>query len=115
MEALARKDARIAAVVGLEGVLQADVGARAGLDAVVAGELVPLEQVGVVEHEALGILVGQVVLPHAVLAGDDLADGLDDVRAVAGVGDPRIGDGDAGKRHAARELGIFRSQADRPD
>ena len=104
--ALAGEDARIPAVVRLEGILQADVGARARLDAVVARELVPIEQVGVVEHEALGVLVGQVVLPDAVLPRDDLADGLDDVRAIARVGDPGIGHRHAAQRHAPGERGV---------
>ena len=49
-----------AAVVELRGVLDADVGAAAAFDAVPAGELVDLEQVGVVEHQALRVFVGQL-------------------------------------------------------
>ena len=68
MEALAEHGARIDAVVGLEGVLHADVGARARLEAVVARELVDIEQQRVVEDQALGVLVRQAALVDPVLA-----------------------------------------------
>src|SRR6185295_9330219 len=107
MIALAGEDTSIATVVGLEGILQADVGARAGLDAVVAGELRHLEQIGVIEDEALGILVRQPVLLDRSLASDDLADRLDDMRATARVGHPWIGDGHAAECKTSGERGFL--------
>ena len=47
----------VAAVGEIGGVLEPVVEPRAALDPVVAGKLVPGEQIGVVEHEALGVLV----------------------------------------------------------
>ena len=54
------------------------------LQPVEARELVGFEQIGVIEDQALGVLIRQIALRELVLAGHDLADRLDDVRAVAG-------------------------------
>ena len=54
---LAEQDVDVAAAVELGGVLDADVGAAAAFDAVPAGELVDLEQVAVVEDQALRVFV----------------------------------------------------------
>src|SRR5690606_9325373 len=78
--ALPHENTGEAAAVRLEGILHADVGARARLDPVVTGELRELEQVRVVEDEAFRILVGQAALSARFLVGDDLADRLDGVR-----------------------------------
>ena len=61
-------------------VLGARVQAHAPFHAVVARELVPLEDGRVVEHEALGILVGQVAGVDLVGPGNELRDGLDRLR-----------------------------------
>ena len=102
VEALSRQHAGVAARVRLERILHADVGAGAGLEPVVARELRRLEQVGVVEYEALGILVGQTILGYLVLTRNDLADGFEDVAGTWTVRHPGIGDGYAAGRQAAR-------------
>ena len=92
----------MAAGEGLESILQADVGAGAGLKAVPAGEFVGIEQVGIVEDQALGVFDRERALIDVGCACDDLADGFDDVRSVRGTCDPRIGDGYATGCKAAR-------------
>ncbi len=69
-----------AIVVGA-GIAEADIGARAAFDAVVAGELVALEQRGGVEDEALGVLVGNGETADILLvrAHEHLRHRLDDM------------------------------------
>ena len=85
-------------------VLNADVGAAAAFDAVPAGELVDLEQVGVVEDQALGILVRQLADAGLVRPHDDLRDRLDGLGAPGLDADERIAVFEADRRHGA-ELG----------
>ena len=99
---LAGEDAGVSATVGLERVLDADVGARAGLDAIRTGELLDFEQVGVVEHHAARIFVGQRALGHAGLRIENLSDRRDRVRAHRAAGDPRVVDSHATRGEAAR-------------
>src|SRR5690606_27779957 len=100
LEALTGKKTGISAGVCLECVLDANVRPGAGLDAIVAGELVEFEQVGVVEDEALGVLIGQVALRRAFAARDDLADGFNGVGRVRTARNPGIGYGRAGTGNA---------------
>ncbi len=102
MVALACEKAGKSTVVRLIGVLQADVGARAGLNPVVPRHLVELEQVGVVEDDAARILVRQMPLGTRALARDDLGDRLDDMSAARRMRDERIGVEKAGRCNAAR-------------
>jgi len=55
---LAGDKIRMASVGEISGILEAIVKPRAALDAVIAGELVPGEEVRVVEDETLRIFVG---------------------------------------------------------
>ena len=75
--ALAEHGASIGAIRELRRVAHANIGAGAGLDAVVTGELVDVEQDGVVENQALRVLVGNLRLIDADRIGpaDDLAIG----------------------------------------
>ena len=75
--------------------------ASAALDAVPAGELVQAEQVGVVEDEALRVLVGSS--PIASRPGDDdLGDRLDRLGAPRLGADERIAIFQTDCRHAVR-------------
>jgi hypothetical protein len=56
--------------------LNTGIDAAAALDAVPAGELVDLEQIRVVEDQALRVLVGQRIILRLVGPQDDLRDGL---------------------------------------
>ena len=60
--ALAEHGAGIRSRDELRGVTHADIGACARLDAVIAGELVDIEQDRVVEHEAQRVFVRDVLL-----------------------------------------------------
>ena len=103
----------------LRGIANADIGAGAGLDAVVSGELVDVEQDGVVEDEALRIFVRDLRLIDAdrVRPADDLGDRLEDMGDAAGRADERIAilraaDGGAAHQRAAqlkigRRIGEF--------
>ena len=65
----------MSAVLSHQAPAQTDVGARAGLDAVVAGELVYVEQVRVVEDEAPTLFPVRDLAPDLTLAGiGDLVD-----------------------------------------
>ena len=97
VEALAEGRAGMEAVVGLEGILQAGVETRAGVDAVIAGRLGDVEQQALVEVQALGIFVRQQALVGPVhVARHDLHGRLDDVRRRRRVRNERIGIGQAG-------------------
>src|SRR4029078_1105448 len=54
---LAEDTVQLVAVVKRPGVLEADISARATFDTVVARELITLEKIGRIEHEALRIFV----------------------------------------------------------
>ncbi len=74
---LAGDDVGVTAALEVDGELGAVVRPQAGLEAVVAGKLVPVEQVGGVEDEALRIDVDQRSRADLVVGpGDDLADRL---------------------------------------
>ena len=95
-----------AAPVELRGVLHAVVGAAAAFDAVPAGELVDPEQIAVVEHQALRVLVRPasdllLVRPH-----DHLRDRLDRLRAPGLHVDERIAIFQADGRHGAHQIGV---------
>ena len=70
------------------GIAEADIGARAAFDAVVAGELVALEQGGGVEHHALGVFVGNGEAADIlfVRTREHLRHRLDDMAGPAGHG-----------------------------
>ena len=65
------------------GVSEADVGDGAALDTVIAGELVDIEQVGRVEHEALRVVVRQRTDADFVRPHDELRDRRDRLRGAA--------------------------------
>jgi len=85
LDRLAADDIGIAAVGKVGGVLRAVIEARAAFDAVVAGVFVPCEQIGLVEHQALRVLVGLQLRNHLVGADDQLGDRFDDLLAEGGV------------------------------
>ena len=90
--ALAEHGASIGAVCKLRRVARSDIGASTGLDAVVTGEFVDVEQDGVVENKALRVFVGNLRLIDAdrIWPADDLSNRLEDVGDTAGCGDERI-------------------------
>src|SRR5687768_15157971 len=81
MERLAEQEIHEAATIELGRSLNADIGTAAAFGAVPAGELVDPEQVCVVEHEALRVLVRQASNHLFVRPHDDLRDRLDRLRA----------------------------------
>ena len=68
------------------GIAQADIGAGAAFDTVVAGKLVALKQRGGVEDEALGVFVGDAEPADICLvrAREDLRHGLEDMAGPSG-------------------------------
>ena len=76
--ALAEDCAAVSTGSKLCGVTCADIRARAGFDAVVAGELVEIEEERIIEDEAQSIFVGNFLLiARRIGPRDDLADRLD--------------------------------------
>src|SRR5690606_30417906 len=102
MIALPREHAREPAIVRLIGILQAHVGPRAGLDAIIPCHLIQIEQVGIVEDDAARVLVRQMTLRAAAVARDDLSQRLDHMRACRRVRNERIGVEHTGGGYAAR-------------
>jgi hypothetical protein len=84
MEGLAGDGAQRVAVAERTRVAETEIGPRSTLDAVIAGELVAVEQRGRIEDEALRVLVRQTAGIFLVGADIDLSDRLDDVAAVVG-------------------------------
>ena len=95
-----------AAAVELRGGLDADIGAAAALDAVLAGELVDAEQIAGVEDQALRVFVGQLAGLGLVRTDDDLRDRLDRRGAPGLHVDERIAIFEADGRHDAQRLGV---------
>ena len=90
LDRLAADDVGVAAVGEVGGVLRAVVEPRAAFDAVVAGVLVPGEQVGLVEHQALRVFVGLKLREHLVWPDDQLGDRLEDLLPEGGSRNERI-------------------------
>ena len=99
-----RDQPRIPAIGRVDGVLEADIGARARLQPVKAGEFVDVEQQRVVEHQASRILVRDIALILDVGPRDDLPDRLDDMRRVLRVLHEGIAIFDAGDSRATEAL-----------
>jgi hypothetical protein len=90
--ALAKHRASIGPVSKLRCVAASNIGAGAGLDAVVTGELVNIKQNGVVEDKASRVFVRYLGLIDADRIGptDDLSNRLEDVGNAAGCADEWI-------------------------
>src|SRR6185503_18986506 len=82
-------------------VLNASVQSCAALDAVPAGELVDAEQVAVVEHQALRVLVRQLADAHLIRPDNKLGDWFDRLRAPGMHADERVAIFEADRRHEA--------------
>ncbi len=70
-----------AGLIELRGILDAGIEARAALDAVPAREFVDVEQIAVVEDQALRVLVRQLADVGFVRPDDKLGDRFDRLRA----------------------------------
>ena len=107
MQRLAEQGVDRAALVELRGILQAVIGAAAAFHAVPAGELVDLEQIAVVEDQALRILVRDLFVGDLAVrlvgAGDYLNDRLERLRSPGLDVDQRITVLHAHGRHEAHE------------
>ena len=103
---LAEQRVERAAVIELRGVGQPVIGAAAALDPVPAGELVDLEQIGVVEDQALRILVRPPADLRFVRPRDHLGDRLDGLRAPGLDVDEGIAIFQADGRHGAHQIGV---------
>src|SRR5271157_175368 len=77
LDRLPADDVGMAAIGEIGRVLETVVEPRAALDPVVAGELVPSEQVRLVEDEALGVLIGLVAGNDFAWPDDELPDRRD--------------------------------------
>jgi len=71
----------VAAAIELGGVLDAHVRPAAALHAVPAGELVDLEQIRIIEDQALRVLIGERTDAGLIGTQDELGDRLDGLRA----------------------------------
>jgi hypothetical protein len=78
---LAEHDIERASSIDLRGVLYADIGAAAALDAVPAGILVDLEQTAGIEYQALRIFVGKLSDIALIGSQHNLCDRFDGLRA----------------------------------
>src|SRR5258708_35146250 len=88
--ALADEDPHAAALVGVVAGADAVIDPFAGIDAIEAGEAVAQEEAGLVELEALAVLVGNggaISLPGG---GGDHGDGLDHLAGTVAAAHPRI-------------------------
>ena len=93
-------------LVDLGGVFETGIGATAAFDAVPAGELIDPEQIGVVKHQTLRILVRPLADLGLVRAQDQLGDRLDRLGAPRFDIDKRITVLDADRRHGAGKFAL---------
>ncbi len=103
---LPKQHVDVAAAVELGGVLDAHVGAAAAFGSVPARELVHLEQVRVVEDQALRVFVGELADAGLVRAQDELGDRLERLRSPALHADEGIAIFEARGRHHATHVGM---------
>ena len=90
LNALAGDRADAEAVAGLRRILDAEIGPRAGLDLIVTGELINVEQQGVVEDQALRIRDGHELVIGLAVTRDDLTHRLDHLRNAARLDDKGV-------------------------
>ena len=93
-------------LIELCGVLHADIGAAAAFHAIPAGEFVDLEQIRIVENQALRVFVGKRADAGFIGPQDELRDRLDRLRAPGLHADERVAVFQAGRRHDAPEIGL---------
>ena len=99
----------VASIGEVGGVLESVIEPRAAFDPIVAGELVPGEQVRVVENKALRIFVGLDSRDDLVRPSDELRDRRNRLRPPGGRGRERIAVLKASARHAAGESALVRA------